>query len=169
MKRRKTKNAGFTLIEIVMSIVLMGIIAGIFISTIVESSRTYVFIESQYEASFTAKFAIKRMVLECRNASLIYSADTNSLDFRNCYNEHIVFNYSGNTITISDDGGINSYPLCDNISNFNFAYYDNQNNQLTTPVDNPGEIQSISMFLETKKNGIKFPVTGKVYLRTKLK
>jgi len=167
--KTKNKQKGYTLIEIIMSIVLMGIISGIFISTIVEGSRTYAFIESEYEAAFTAKFALKRLLLECRNASLIYSADKPEIDFQNCYGEHIVFKYSGNTITISDNGGADNYPLCENAKYFSFMYFDNQNNQLSVPVDNPSEIQSISISLETEKNGITFPVKGKVYLRTKQK
>lgn len=163
------KQQGFTLIELIMSIALMGIIAGIFISTIIEGARTYVFITSQNEASFTARFALKRMMIESRNASRITAADTTSLAFTNTYSEDIQLSLSGSVISISDDGGANTYPLIENANSLTITYYDNQNNALATPVGNPDEVHSISFELETTKNGIPFPVKGKIYLRTKPK
>ena len=110
--KKGQRQKGYTLIELVMGIVLMGIIAGIFIATIVEGSRTYAFIESQKEAAFTAKFALKRLLIECRNAYQISAADTTDLTFINTYSENIQINLSAPVLNISNDGGVNFYPLC---------------------------------------------------------
>jgi len=168
-KKKNRKVRGYTLIEVTMSIVLMSIIAGIFIATIVDGSRTYAFITSQEEASFTAKFALKRILMDVRNANQIYSADATSIAFQNTYSEDIQFNLSGSSLTMSDDGGANFYPLTENITLFNMDHYDNQNILLTNPVANPDLIHSISITLETEKNGVTFPIKGKVYLRIKPK
>ena len=100
-KKKNQQQRGYTLVEMVMSIVLMAIIAGIFVSTIIEGSRTYVFIESQNEASFTAKFALKRILMDIRNASRIYSADATNIAFEN---GRFVIPKSMDTVYTSTDG-----------------------------------------------------------------
>ena len=162
-------SKGHTLIEVTMCIALMGIIASIFISTIVEGSRTYAFIESQNEASFTAKFALKRILLETRNARIISSADSTSIAFTNTFSENIQFVLNSSTLNMSDDNGVNFYPLAENLNSFELNYYDNLNNLLTRPVANPDDIHSISISVEAEKNGIPFPLKGKMYLRIKPK
>ncbi|MCK5707586.1 MAG: type II secretion system protein [Candidatus Aureabacteria bacterium] len=170
-KRKKTDyyKKGYTLVEVTMSIMLMGIIASIFVSTIVEGARTYVFIESQAEAANTAKFSLKRILRDCRNATVISSADSTSITFTNAFSEDMQFVLSGNVLNISDDNGTNFYPLAENVQSLSFSYYDNLNNSLATPVADPSEIMSISIELKTQKNNISFPVKGKIYLRIKPK
>jgi prepilin-type N-terminal cleavage/methylation domain-containing protein len=169
IKRFRISGFGYTLIEVVMSIVLLGIIASIFISTIVNGAQTYAFIETQNEISFATKFALKRMLMDCRNAGVISSAGANSISFTNSFSESMSFSISGTTVLISDNGGVSSYPLAENITSFKISYYDNANNALSTPVADPNAIQSISIAISALKNGVKFDIRGKLYLRTKPK
>ena len=166
---KKRKQGGHTLIEVVMSIALMGVIAGIFISTIVDGARTYAFIESQNEAAVTAKFALKRLLMDTRNVREIHSADSTNITFTNAFSEDMQFALNSNIIEMSDDGGTNFYPLAENVNTFNLDYYDNLNTLLAKPVANPDDIYAISISLQTEKNGIPFPVKGKTYLRIKPK
>jgi hypothetical protein len=165
----KNNMLGYTLFEVVICIMLMGIIGGMFMGTIVEGSRTFAFIESQNDASFNAQFALKRILLECRQASQMTQADATSVAFVNAYSESIRVSLNGTVLNLSTDGGANFYPLSEIISAFDLVYYDNMNNQLARPVADPGAIHSINILVEAEKNSIKFPLKAKVYLRTKPK
>jgi type II secretory pathway component PulJ len=167
---RETKiQLGYTLFEVVICIMIMGVIGGMFMGTIVEGSRTFAFIESQNEASFNAQFTLKRILLECRQAAQVTQADAAGIAFINAYSESVRVSLNGTVLSLSTDGGANFYPLSESVSAFDLGYYDNMNNQLARPVADPGAIHSINILVEAEKNGIRFPLKAKAYLRTKPK
>lgn len=124
MENRITQSAGFTLIELVLTLVLVGII-GTFTSLFVYSGiRGYITTRQASEGALQAQIAMDRISLELRNInSLTGTPDTTAPDLSLSYKSETLsgtrelkYDSDQNAILISVDNGSNYYKLLDNIS-----------------------------------------------------
>ena len=127
MENRITQSAGFTLIELVLTLVLIGII-GTFTSLFVYSGiRGYITTRQASEGALQAQIAMDRISLELRNInSLTSTPDTTAPDLSLSYKSETLsgtrelkYDSTQNAILISVDNGSNYYKLLDNISSCN--------------------------------------------------
>ncbi len=125
----KKFNSGFTLIETVMVIVIVGILAGgssMYIKQVIDTWNFQNFLE---EAVSQGRIALIRMTREIRQAIDldVYSASQTNFSFKDA-NDNII-NY-----TISAD---NLYRgpdlLLSGVGNFTFSYYNKTNQLITSP------------------------------------
>ena len=124
MENRITQSAGFTLIELILTIVLIGII-GVFTSLFVYSGiRGYQTTRQASEGALQAQIAMDRISLELRSINYLTSAaDTTAPDLSLSYKSAVLsgtrelkYDTSENAILISVDNGSNYYKLLGNIS-----------------------------------------------------
>ena len=124
MENRITQSAGFTLIELTLTIVLVGII-GVFTSLFVYSGiRGYEITRLASEGALQAQIAMDRISLELRNIiSLTGTPDITAPDLSLSYKSAVLsgtrelkYDSTQNAILISVDNGSNYYKLLDNIS-----------------------------------------------------
>ena len=124
MENRISQTAGFSLIELVLTIVLVGII-GTFTSLFVYSGiRGYITTRQNSEGALQAQIALDRISLELRNMnSLTGTPDTTAPDLSVSYKSAVLsgtreLKYDSNqqALLISVDNGSNYYKLLDNVS-----------------------------------------------------
>ncbi|MFQ5779712.1 MAG: PilW family protein [Nitrospiria bacterium] len=116
---------GATLIELVLSIVIIGLIAYVATDAFVYSSRSILVGNAVREAGEEGRMAASRMVREIRNLRsdrCVSAATANSFTFVDGSNNTITFSWSG---TAGDPLLRNSDTLIGKVSNLTFTYYDN--------------------------------------------
>jgi prepilin-type N-terminal cleavage/methylation domain-containing protein len=95
-------SKGFTLIEIVITIVIVGIIAGIASMIILQGARTYSAEDSRGNAHYQARLAVERVAREAR---LIRSCGDITYPMNNPFGSLTFTDVNGNSITFSVAGG----------------------------------------------------------------
>lgn len=155
---------GFTLIELVLVITLIGIIAGVITLPLVEGVTVWFQAITREGITESGRIAIERMTREIRNTRrtaannpCISSATATSFVFSNyssdCSNS-ITFDISGTNIRRS---GIN---LADNVQFLEFRYYDGSN--VTTGV--LANIRRVSIEIVSTRGGETARKYSEVYL-----
>jgi len=131
-------NKSFTIIEIVVAVVLMGIFAwgvSVYITQVVDSWK---FLTQRYELEQNGKLAIDFIVRDIREIDIdslgnpeISAASDTAITFTTADSETITYSYSANTIYKTISG--NSQPLVKNVSSFSIQYYNKNYSEI-----NPG-------------------------------
>lgn len=129
-------NRGFTIIEIVMAIVLVGIFGwgvSLYITQVVDSWK---FLTQRYELEQNGKLAMDFIIRDIREIDIdgsgdpqISSASDGSITFTTADGETITYSYSGNTIYKAISG--NSQPLVKNVSSFRIRYYNKNYSEIS--------------------------------------
>lgn len=123
MENRITQSAGFSLIELILTIVLIGII-GTFTSLFVYSGiRGYLTTRQNSEGALQAQIALDRISLELRNiTSLTGTPDTTPPDYSVSYKSAVLsgtrelkYDPTQKAILISVDDGSNYNKLLNNV------------------------------------------------------
>lgn len=123
MENRITQSAGFSLIELIMTIVLIGII-GTFTSLFVYSgTRGYITTRQTSEGALQAQIAMDRISLELRDIdSLTGTPDTTAPDLSLLYKSAVLsgtrelkYDSAQKAILISVDNGSNYHELLKNV------------------------------------------------------
>lgn len=164
-KNAKCKNsneAGYTFLEFVIVIVLIGIIAGVM-------STMFVFGVDMFNSSVSRKdtvpgsrIAAEFLINDFRaiaDASDIASAATTNLQFNNIDSETITYSYSGGSLSR------NSNTLLDGLSDFQFTFLDVDGDTLSSPVTTPSNIWKISFSLDATVDGNPFHLASGVVPR----
>ena len=124
MENRITQSAGFTLIELTLTIVLIGII-GVFTSLFVYTGISgYETTRQASEGALQAQIAMDRISLELRSMnSLTSTPDTTAPDLSLSYKSAVLsgtrelkYDTTQEAILISVDNGSNYYKLLENVS-----------------------------------------------------
>jgi prepilin-type N-terminal cleavage/methylation domain-containing protein len=125
----------YTLVELVMVIVIIGILAGIGVPMLMQTVDAFSFSSRfQDNAVSSAIVAMNRMSKEIRrllNDASITTATTSQLTFLDLGSNSIAFNRSGNTLMRNSDG------LLDNVNPLNFTYYDDFGAVIAVPIVSP--------------------------------
>lgn len=124
------RKRGFTLIELVIVIVILGIIAVVGVALMLQVGDAWVLQSHRKEMSESARIAMDRMIRETREAASISTAAGGTLTFNNIGGNTITFDTSGTTLRRTVDGTTNE--LADNVDSLSFTYYyDNGGSALT--------------------------------------
>jgi len=111
---------GFTLIEIIATLVLVGVLSSIAVLFMGSFMNGYTTVKNNSSAALKAQMALNRVSLELKDMSLLSSLTGTSITYNNS---------QGNNRTIVFDGAninLSNYLLIDKISNFYLsATYDN--------------------------------------------
>lgn len=137
----------FTLIEIIEVIAIVGIVSLILGGFIVQAVDTWQFIDTRAEIASEGKKTLDWMVREISQIKDKYSinvAQKSKLKFVNSSGDTVQFSYPdpANPQTIDYQINTQNEPLCDNVSNLTFKYYDKTGNELSPPL-NTGQRQQV--------------------------
>lgn len=137
------KKNGFTLIEVIVSLVLIGILSAIAGMGLVQITEGYVFAKQNSETIQKVQIALARMVKELGTATSIASATAISIHYTRPGPVDNDITYSGNTIQIAGT------TLIDKVTAFNLVYFDapDSNAPLSLPVAAPGRIRQVVITL----------------------
>lgn len=150
------KEAGFTLIEVVVTLIIAGILASIAGMGIVQGAKGYVFASENAAMTQKAELAMARMSLELRDISDVKEfADTPATIT-------YIRNSSDHTIAFGNDQvTIDSKVLVDKVVNFKLTYYyksdgDSQLTETDDPVNNMIARIDIELILQHTDGEITF-------------
>ncbi len=144
--KHKKNEVGFTLIEIVMTIVIVSIIAGVSGMIIASGVRAYSDEQARSDVHYQARLAMERMTREIRTMrgraaapDDIPNMAANALGFYDITGVLVEFDLSGTNLRRQQDGG-GWQTLATNIAGPLFEYYDN--------AGNPGAAQNALWYVE---------------------
>ncbi|MBI4823767.1 MAG: prepilin-type N-terminal cleavage/methylation domain-containing protein [Nitrospirae bacterium] len=152
------KNKGFTLVETIMTIVIVFIVGYIVADAVTKGMKTYLVTDQRKEALDEARTAIERMTREMRNLIAVNSISATELCFTNIDGTKISFRQSGGSI-IRNTGWTSCPPttggtdntLSTNITELSFALIQN----------------SLTVNLTSTFQGESVPLQSEVYLRNR--
>ncbi len=160
---------GYTLIEIILVLVIIGVLAGILIEPFRQGVQSYVAIDTRADLTSQARGATNRIVREMRNVQRkandkpnITSADATSITFVDNLGITISFSLSGSTVL--RDTNI----LADKLSSLDFRYFKGDNTALTTfPLSaaDLDDVRRILVILTLQENTETVTMTGQAFLR----
>ncbi len=160
---------GYTLIEIILVLVIIGVLAGILIEPFRQGVKSYIGIETRADLTSQAREATVRIVREMRNIQKkdndkpnITSADATSITFVDNRGVSISFSLSGSTVL--RDTNI----LADKVSSLDFRYFKGDNTALTTfPLSaaDLDDVRRILVILTMQENTETVTMTGQTFLR----
>ncbi|PTN37533.1 type II secretion system protein [Desulfonatronum sp. SC1] len=124
-------NSGFTLVEIIATLVILGVIGSMAGFGLAAGTRAYVFSKENVEMAQRAQFALNRIRLEMLHMDSIVSVAPNSIEYTNITRAPGVqyrIERNANQLFISVGG--NNFLLLDNLGTYTsdplFRYRDNQ-------------------------------------------
>jgi prepilin-type N-terminal cleavage/methylation domain-containing protein len=100
MKIMKKSNAGFTLIEVIASLLIMGIVGIVAAMGLVQGIRAYAFTKTSSEAVEQAEYALNRIKLEFMNMDNVTAVSSESITFTT---NKVTTRTSGTSYTIARD------------------------------------------------------------------
>ncbi len=115
MRQWRYKEAGFTLIEVVVTMLIAGILASIAGLGIVQGVKGYVFASENAAMSQKAELAMARMSLELRDISDVTEATSITITYTRDLSDHTIA-FDSNQVTIDTD------VLVDKVSGLEMTY-----------------------------------------------
>jgi prepilin-type N-terminal cleavage/methylation domain-containing protein len=152
---------GFTLIEVIVSLILMGIIATIAGLGIVQITRQYVFAQQAGETAQVAQVAMARMVKELTLIRSGTSAGATSINFDTP-------TLTGRSISWAGVGSpilVNGQPLIQNIRSFALSYYDTYDGTNTSSYNKTATVMIGINFTVGGADGITSAFSGRILVR----
>lgn len=180
---------GFTLIELVIVIVVVGVIASVFAILIIQGIDTYGFITIREDILSEAELAMERMVREIRQiqsyrdlvpaeaTEVIYLADSSEFQFVDVHDNIIGFRKDGSSLfrIEFEERDVLQYDdlLADDISSLSFKYWDWDENAeqseelLPTPLapEDINVINRIEITIEMERQNQEVRIDTQVYPR----
>jgi len=129
----KNNKKGFSLIEMMVVVVILGLIVLGLVTFFTGGAKSWVAGQSQLEAQRNARQAMDRMVREIREGSSIVSgsnATSITIDYLDSFGKSAV-NYNLTGSVISRDSNV----FIDNVQTFNFTYPDASKVHILLEVD----------------------------------
>ncbi len=169
---------GFTLIEIILVLVIIGVLAGILIEPFRLGVKSYIGIETRADLTSQARAATNRVVREMRNIKKkandkpnITSADATSITFVDHRDTTIRFYFDAGpppTVRREDINLAADNILADKVSSLDFRYFKGDNTALTTfPLSaaDLDDVRRILVILTMQEGTETVTMTGQAFLR----
>jgi len=129
------RDSGFTLLEVVVSLILLGIIALLGVTLLVQAANGFIFVTGAQAVVENAELAMLRLSKELivtQKSSITGTAS--SLTFASLHtgaNATYTAFLSGSQLILQDNNN-NNYVLANNITSLSFAYYPTYNGTSST-------------------------------------
>jgi len=173
----KFKQAGLTLIEMVLALIVLSIVVASMTNFLSSSAKAYSLVESSLQNSNKLNYAMARITNELKSMNYDYAgqifdlaatSDNTRIEFDDASANTIIIAFAGSQLTISYSvpGPATSYTLVDNVSAFAFTYYQSDGTTTVDPTTDPIDtIVFVEFDLTLTDNGINYHSKSRVVLR----
>ena len=125
MKIKRADEKGFTLIEVIVTLILVGITAAMAGMWIVSVANGYVFAKKNMETTQKAQLTLTRLEKEFKSINAIDIANTNSTKITYARLNNLGVTITGQTVALNSNLlQINGNTLTNSVSAFTLAYCD---------------------------------------------
>ena len=142
------RSQGFSLIELIIVIVLMGIVCGIPLQILSQSYKNYYTAKAIIVMANTTNIAVDTIMREIRNAQSLSNIDASSITFVNQQGQTVEIYWQNTQLLQSINGTANV--LCNNVSNFNLVYFDSTYTSTTIA----GDVTYVTLNISINPNGL---------------
>jgi len=147
---------GFTLIELVVVILVIGIAAGVVGYVLMAAADAWTFKFNRADLLWDGRLAMNRMVREIREvkrATNVTTASASQFRFTNVGDLDITYDLSSTDLNRTEDSTANV--LAENVSSLTFTYYDSSGATIATPIVSPSttDIHRVRINLTLTKSG----------------
>lgn len=142
--RAGNPEAGYTILELILVIVLIGIIAGVMARMFLWGVDIFDFISDRKDLFQSSRIGMEILVKDLHainSTANITSASSSQLNFTNLNNQQVAFSYNNGVLSR------NSNNLIVGLDSFHFTFYDVNGDTLQTPVSTPSTIWKIKFSL----------------------
>ena len=129
MNKHHHISKGFTMVELVLVIALLGIIGTVTGYMLTESLKSYTLVAARNDSLADARRAIERIKSELRIATGIDSMSATSVQFDTTQENDIPYTLTGTDLKRSGND------IAKNVSAFTFTYFDAAGNVTATPAN----------------------------------
>ena len=158
------KCRGFTLVEIVITIVLVGILSGLAAMIIMQGVRTYGDEQARSNVHYQARLAMERMGREIRQirsrADIATMLNTN-LRFMDVNGSNVGFSWDNPTQKLNRWNGVGNDVLASGITAFTFSYYQQDGVTVATPAN----VWVVEMVMTAQQGADSLPMRSRVHPR----
>jgi prepilin-type N-terminal cleavage/methylation domain-containing protein len=122
---KKLNKSGFTLIETIMVIVVLGILASIGVAAMLEMANSIAFINKREPTRSEFRLIASKITRDfrrLRNETSINNATSGLIDFIDNAGNAIIYSLSGTVLTRTENG--TPYTLSNQVPAFGLSYYD---------------------------------------------
>ncbi len=159
---RLMPHRGFTLLEMVMVIVILGIIIGMSSSLLTQGLNAFPTGENIVNANWQGQIAMERMsrdILLIRSPTDITTTASNNLAFTDMNNNTISYALSGTSLNLTENG--NTSILADGVQSLTFNYFDKNGTSTATPA----LVRLITVSINITQNNASYTLTTGIYPR----
>jgi len=144
------KSRGFTLMELVMTIVIMAILLGTLGPLYRTGLTLFLKTNEITQGSQSARIAFNRLVHDLKTISVINDCTYHSIDFDDIDGNNIVYELSGTDLLRNDARAMN------HVQNLWFVYYDRNNNWIWSPETDDLWVVRVIMDIDVDENESRF-------------
>jgi prepilin-type N-terminal cleavage/methylation domain-containing protein len=158
----KRSQFGYTMLELILVIVLIGIIAGVLTKMFIWGVDIFNFVSSRKDVVQSSRIGMEIFVKDLRyikNPNDIIFASNKQFRFYNSKRELIVYKYSDGKVTRNKNN------MIEGLTSFQFSYYDINSLDLGLQVKNPDNIWKIKISIESIVNNKPFALESMVMPR----
>jgi len=150
------KNKGFTLVELMIVIVIVGIAASIIGFMLLGVIDAWTFKLNRADLLWDGRVSINRMTREIRTvktSTSVTTASTAQFRFTDVGNKDITYSLSSTNLNRTENGTANL--LAENVSALAFTYYNSSGTAIPSPTVSPSatDIRRVRINLTLTKNG----------------
>ncbi len=157
------KQRGFSLIELIMVILILGIIIGMSSLLLSQGFNAFFSSENILDANSQGQVAMQRMARDIRlirSPADITTATSGQLSFTDINNNTVSYVLSGSSLNVTQNA--NTQTLAVGVSSLTFTYYDATG---TTPPASTAVTRYIKVALVITQNNVNYTLTSAIYPR----
>lgn len=165
---RHPTRKGFTLIEVVIAISILGIIGFMFVDSLTLATESLSLFQRRQDTVYEVQHTLKRMLKDFRyiRRGGINMAESARFSFEDSFGRTVYLRHSGIIVEMSLDN-INFHVLAKDIDLLAFRYFDKYNNELVSPVtgNNLANIHWLKVEVTASKELMTYTETMEVFPR----